>query len=453
MQETQRNQRFHKICIRVVAFAFVGILGVFTAFNFPGIIKSFQTAWSDEELPEIKQKLGRVETEVNDNFFIKYPMINLNGGVHVALGQRFMNDVWKMNDDMLITQLEYDLVPQFAQSVTELSEYVESLGKKFLYVSIPYKTDRENSALPEGLMDGPLQAEQDMLSSLQANGVWTLSLRERAEEQGMGAQDLFLRTDTHWKPEMGLWSSTEIVREIQRKTGIKPDEAVLDPQNYNNIHFKNWMLGSLGKRTGMWFDGTDDITLVYPKFDTQLEASYSVKGEEPTLRSGNFQQTAFFYNRLFATNFKKGPEVEAMMNPIIEGMKNNTIPDGTTVLDGKDYFAPDEYFIAGPYTTYEGDLRAMVQYQNPNAAVDQKMLILRDSYGIAISPFLALSFSEVHGRDLRKYWKDSVFEYIEKEQPDVVVMMVATHALREENPAFFNFGEWGAYEERDDSIG
>ena len=48
------------------------------------------------------------------------------------------------------------------------------------------------------------------------------------------------------------------------------DEEALDIKNYEVNTYRNWFLGSIGKRVGIYYAGIDDIDLIYPKFDTLL---------------------------------------------------------------------------------------------------------------------------------------------------------------------------------------
>ena len=46
-----------------------------------------------------------------------------------------------------------------------------------------------------------------------------------------------------------------------------PDE-ILDLNNYTTEEKKNIFLGSIGRRVGAIYAGTDDILIIEPKFDT-----------------------------------------------------------------------------------------------------------------------------------------------------------------------------------------
>ena len=62
-------------------------------------------------------------------------------------------------------------------------------------------------------------------------------------------------------------------------------------------------------------------------------------------------------------------------------------------------------------------------------AADRKIFFLKDSFGRPSAAFLSLGFSEIHSIDLRKF--DGLYEYIQQENPDMVVVMYNPSRLRE----------------------
>ena len=81
--------------------------------------------------------------------------------------------------------------------------------------------------------------------------------------------------------------------------------------------------------------------------------------------------------------------------------------------DGLSYFAMDEinaHFGDSGYSMYlYGDM-GCVRVTNHDVQTGRRLLIVKDSYGNAIAPFLMASFDEVHAVDLR-YFYDNVPDY------------------------------------------
>ena len=95
-----------------------------------------------------------------------------------------------------------------------------------------------------------------------------------------------------------------------------------------------------------------------------------------------------------------------------------TVNDGTTEsthglymaekLEGKDKYT---YFLGGNNPLYV--------IKNPNAATDQKLLVVRDSYSDSLAPFLTQYYGEIHLLDLR-YYRMPVAQYAQANDMDAV---------------------------------
>ena len=64
------------------------------------------------------------------------------------------------------------------------------------------------------------------------------------------------------------------------------------------------------------------------------------------------------------------------------------------------------------YSSFLGGNNPLYIVRNPDAATDQKLLVVRDSYSDSLAPFLSQTYAEVHLLDLRHY-RTSVAQYAE----------------------------------------
>ena len=163
------------------------------------------------------------------------------------------------------------------------------------------------------------------------------------------------------------------------------DERISDIQNYTVTTYKKWHLGSRGQRTGIYYAGIDDFDLIIPNFDT------SIQNDAGTV--GNMQ--------------------DLMIN--MEPLAN------------KDYTS--RY-------TYDSVLGGSIgHFTNLDCKNDIKVLIITDSFGKAVAPYLAMGFAQidyVYDADVSGVTP----EFIESIDPDVVIMMYYPEFLQEGKQPF-----------------
>lgn len=225
-------------------------------------------------------------------------------------------------------------------------------------------------------------------------GIDSIDFREVMYEDGLDQYDMMYKTDHHWTTEAGFYAYQKILKWVEENAGISVDERVADFSNYTRSVYKNWHLGSRGQRTGIYYAGIDDYVLITPDFETSLSHS----GME-----GSF--------------------TELMVN--YEPLENKEYTSRYTY----------DHVMAGA----SGD------WINNNAKNDAKLLIVADSFGTAVNPYMILSFREV------RYIYDAAShklteEYIEEYDPDIVVLLYYTNCIGSNDFFSFGIGEWESNE-------
>ena len=273
-----------------------------------------------------------------------------------------------------------------ALKVKRLQEAAFENGAGFLYVCAPNK----NSFLspPANVTDFDPDNYSRFVAKLEKQGVAYLDLRERMELDSdiPGCQRYFV-TDHHWTPETGLWAAGEICRELSGRYGFYYRKDYTDISNFSIKTYKNWFLGSLGKKTGTFFSpyGADDFDIIAPKFATDFTVEQP--GEEDS-RSGSF-------DRVLIVNSK---------------------------------YKDKDYYNSIPYTAYNGgDFRFQTVTNNLNKT-GSDILIIRDSFACTVTPFLALSARNLYIADLRDFdyfsgEKLDIEEFIQEKKPDYVMVL------------------------------
>lgn len=332
-----------------------------------------------------------------------YNFIELYGASQKLLGRQVVEDVEpkytvvKLADGSL-TFANPDAQPvDMTVRAQEMVEFARRVEEKYeapvLYIQAPSKLAM--ASLPDGINDYADAEADQFLSILAEQGVDTLDLRpafRQAAQEGRALDELFFRTDHHWTAAgafLGFQTLADKLREDYDYT-IYPE--ITDPDHYSKYTFRDIFLGSQGKRVGTAYAGLDDLEVWSPNFQSDFTYTVPMSGIE---RRGPFAMSLLF------------PEMLAMDESLYE---------------------------ANPYTVYSGGdflLARAVNEISPHPW-GRRVLVLRDSYGCAFTPFLSIISGEVITIDPRLFNGDQeeMLHYVEWLEPDLVFILNTTSSLR-----------------------
>jgi len=286
--------------------------------------------------------------------------------------------VLRLDNDFLAFQpkvADGETLRKMADACTRLKAVTDGAGSSLLYVMAPNKVSlSQNGSNPVA------DNLRDFAGLLESRGVPVLNLKEQMAAQGLAMEEAFFHTDHHWLPQTGLWAAGEIA------AALALEGEALQPENYSVQTYPDLFLGSEGKKVGRFFTplGLDDFSVITPDFETQL-----------TVRDYTGTRTGAFAD---------------------------------TLLVEKNLHTQDPY-LANPYVVYTGGDYPLQTIQNHLNESGETILVIRDSYACAVTPFLSLAAGEVHTVDVR-YWNgteeaDTILDYVEVLQPDHVVVLYA----------------------------
>lgn len=311
----------------------------------------------------------RFEADLSSTFFRKNRFINTNGAIQRLLGQREMNGIVKLNNGYLFIPYERltdeELLPRVQDAVT-LKEFLDARGISFIYAITPYTSDKYDPQLPTGVEDYGNENLDRLIELLREAGIEPLDFRKTLQDDGINAYDMVYKTDHHWNTSMGFYAFSKFTGRLMNELHCSVDPQVLDLQNYTVTTYPSGHIGTRGQRTGIYYTGIDDFELITPNFETAL---------------------------------------------------NNGVVDGTfeeLVVSRSPFTDPD---IMSRYTYDKALERSCGSFINYNSKNDKKLLVLTDSFGKAVNPYLILAFNEV-----RTLGGDIDYDYIEEYQPDAVIM-------------------------------
>ncbi len=345
-------------------------------------------ASSEDVSMQLPTLITDLDTTISEEVYHKYDFIEAYGYMQKLLGKNEINnfDVVKAKDGSL--NYTYftngpNAVETLVERMTRLKLVAEDAGEKVIYVMTPDKFIVGSTKYERGIpYNYANETADNFLAALHEKGVDSLDFRLLMKEAGVYTSDSFFKTDHHWKIETAFWAFTQLVDELDRQYGFDfPDqEFFTDLSNYNQIVYPDSYIGSMGRKAGILYSGTEDFTFIYPKFDTNF--SFYAQGSTTDITAqGRFEQALCFMSLLTGDD-----------------------PYDTTT---------DKYF------TYMYGNPGFVEISNNNQPDGACVLFIKDSLMVPVASFFALGCSKVYMIDPRYYYgniedviRDYAFDYI-----------------------------------------
>lgn len=393
----------------LVFLCLIFALGIAVALNFSTITQAYQEELPTEAtwLEKVQAVIDTTEEGINSILTENKAFIELNGGFQRLIGRRVIDDaddhytMVKLDNGALTftypeaNQQSQEVLAQSAENTILFNQFLSEQGIPLLYIQAPAKIDPYDKQLPLGVSDYTNENGEAYLQALAENGIPVLNLTEEIRAGGLDHYSLFFKTDHHWTPEGAFWSFGRICELLNQDFGFQIAKEYYDLANYQSQAYPQYFLGSQGKRIGQIYSGLDDINLISPKFETQLTFSLPYHG---ITKSGTFLET---------------------------------------VID-KSHIETKDLYNKNPYAMYTGGDFPINIITNDKQS-EKKILMVRDSFGCAIVPFLSLVCQELDVIDLRYYTDQSLMSYVETTQPDLVIIMYNPSAYHKDLYEMFEF--------------
>ena len=272
-------------------------------------------------------------------------------------------------------------------------EYAKDIPFVFMY---EHPTIYEDTQMPEGYgeMDYSTQIADEITTLLSDAGVDVMDSRAILPATGLAIEDYLMYTDQHWATRAGLVLAEELAEKTEAETGIDLKTELLAYDQFETETYPELFLGKYGQRVGTGNIDPDDITVYYPKYETNITRETLYAGDHETV-SGSFKDTAIRWHRLEPDEGKTWNKQAYM-----------------------DYGLTESYDV----------------YTNPDAA-DCTILLLKDSYSAPIGTFMSLLARHVLCVDMRRDVQPLDW-WIEQYHPDAVVMAYSLQMLRDDEYEF-----------------
>lgn len=324
-----------------------------------------------------------LQADLIPRLWLREGFLDLNGGWSRLIGQRRCNGVIRLNNGHLsrpTTPLD-TAVP--AALMDEFSRFCGDLGVRTLFVQCPYKIDPGQTVVPRGApFDWADRNADSFLAGLRETEA--LDLRPLLAGSVADVTRNFFRTDHHWTFGAAFAASAEIARRVLSLSGDSDDGVrALDGSGWEKRTFPRRFTGAVGRRTGPWFGGTDEVEYLVPAFGTDLLCSTTRRYGSTTVDSGSFEKT---------------------------------------ILRREVLAPPASHYQDTGYSLYGHD-RGMVRIENRSAPVHRRILVVKDSFGTPVVAFLSTVFSEVVAFDLRHWKALAMSDVVSVLRPDIVLVL------------------------------
>ena len=393
--------------VSVVFILFIFITGIGTAVFGAKQIGYNMLIGYKNNLPEnativdkVRGIISGCESGMNTEYILEDEFVNLFGGFQKMLGKQVINDVdiskdvVKLNNGYLSFYGHVQLdTSGLIENTLEFNDFLEEEGIPLLYIQAPFKINKYDTQLPDGITDYNNKKADDFLAGIESSRINTLDLRESMNDDNLDYYSMFFKTDHPWTPKAGLWAFGKISEKLNKDYDFYIDMSLADDDNYSVKTYKDWFLGSEGKRTGIYYTGIDDFDVITPKFDTEFDFEVPSRG---IYRKGDFSESLMDWSR----------------------------------------FGTKDYFDELPYSTYSGGDVNYIDINNYKNKDGKKILLIKDSFSSVVIPFLAQGCSELELVDVRESDKIDLRKYIKDSNPDIVIIMYNPSIMYKESNAF-----------------
>lgn len=328
-----------------------------------------------------------LESGGTSQLFAYRKLIELNGFLNKAAGRKIVpnQDVFLLNNGYWAfykPKVSQEETNETADHISELSSFCSDAGIRFLYVQTPAKVCETDPELPAGAENYENENYDALLERLGQSGVPSLDLRERIRAEGLDHYGMFYVTDHHWKVQSALWAAGEIAGRLNSGGGRGLDASRLSADLYSPKTYQSWFLGSAGRRVSLGCASPEDFTILLPKFATSLHVQVPYAQVDKT---GAFSDVIYNHKTLETRDYYNNSPYETQLygNQPLSKVENLRNPDGP------------------------------------------KVLVLGDSFSLALVPYLSLAAKETALIDFRRdqgNFTGSIRTYIREMKPDIVLL-------------------------------
>ena len=304
-----------------------------------------------------------IESYMSDQVFLKDNLVTLKTDCERLMLKNYQNGVYIGKEGYYIQQYTENKA-QIEKNIGYINDWAEKIDKKvpIKFLVAPNSVCINSDKLPKyAVNDNQLDSIKYIENKI-SDKVKVINAYDNLMKLKDNGQQVFYKTDHHW-------TYTGAIAGFELLTNDEAKKAIVEYDN--SIRCKDFY-GTLYSKAPSTLAKADEI--VYP------------------MHSGKSNYTVFY---------------------VKENKTTDTLID-ESFLEKKDKYAG---FLGGNF--------ARVDIKNDKAAVDKKVLVLKDSYANAMIPYLADEYSQLTVVDMRYYHfeKQTVSELVKSEKIDEILMV------------------------------
>lgn len=387
----------------IVLFSYATLNGIYAAQDKEKLYEDL------EQKTDIAERIGVINDFVGDNVYLNYPIIEGYGLMQkLQLKHEFNSFNIVMDKEGYMYHGNFyngfwDDQSRIAIEARKLSDYAKSYGAELMFAVTPMKSvPEENAYLGIPYYDPSLIVE-DLLRSLRYYNVPYLNLAETIVASELSAEDMFYKTDHHWKTPAAFQAYKDIISWMEDKYQIQLDARgkTRNLKNYTIKVYPNLMFGSEGRVAGKIYSSkSEDFEVYYPKENGNYTVEYGTTEDYKTRKDG-------FDDALVRSN------VDQRI---------------------RDVYRDSCYDLA-----FLHGLSDYIRITNHDLEQGPKLLMIRDSYASPLGCYMAQNFSQIDMVYILGSDRANVLKMISENEYDYVIMCIYPENLSYNN--LWMFGE------------
>lgn len=338
-------------------------------------------------------RIRSVDDYLAENVYASDALGHMNSSFQYAMGKRMINtgasQMITLNSGHLFDLQNYVSMENAVENLVGMRATAGDLPFLFVY---EHPTIYSADQMPAGydVLDYSEEIAAELTERMADTDIPMIDSRDVLTATGLPLSDYLMYTDQHWATRASLIMAQRIAGELSEMTGVDLHPEKLDISQFNTETFPKLFMGKYGQRIGTGNIDPDDITIYWPKYDTDIYRYTNYLGDITEVEGS-------FYDSVIRWKYLE--------------------PDPGKTWNIRAYF---DYGL-----TENHDI-----YHNAGGA-PCTILLLKDSYSASIGSFLSLVADEVVAVDLRR--SDlSLREWIDRCDPDAVVVAYSMQMLRDD---------------------
>lgn len=306
---------------------------------------------------------GGVESYMSDQVFLKDQLVSLKTDCERAVLKTYQNGVYFGKDGYYLQQYTENSL-QIDKNIGYINDWAKKVQNNIPidFILVPNAVSVLKDYLPQFAVNDKQTDSLKHIENILSDRIWLLNAYEPLKIKADKGEQVFYKTDHHWT-DAGANAVFEAYLSAK-------NESESDISFDNTINRKDFY-GTLYSKAPSAFAKPD--TMILPD------------------HSGAVHHVEYV---------KEGKTADSLIDE--------------SFLDKKDKYAA---FLGGNF--------ARINIKSDNSAVNEKVLILKDSYANAMMPYLANQYSDLIVVDMRYYHfeEQTVSELVKNEDIDRVIMI------------------------------